>query len=83
MTNNPKMAKTFTDAELAALPVAPYRYKTLTDAVTGMSYQVRLPESFLVNDTDLSFFTDAHGDSWTIGRTREGQYFKSRINLGK
>ena len=76
-----RTTKVFTDAELDTLPIAPNRYETLTDAVTGHAYQVRLPEQFLVNDTDFLFFTDANGDSWTVGRTQEGQYFKSQFKL--
>lgn len=74
--------KTFTDAELDALPVAPDRYETLVDSETGHAYHVRLLQQFLVNDTDIFTFTDAGGVSWTIGRTSEGQYFKSRLYFG-
>jgi len=73
------MAKTFTDRELDALPIAGDRYETLTDPATGVAYQIRLPQQFLVNDTEFWSFTDAQGQSWTVGRTPEGQYFKSRV----
>lgn len=80
-TKPKRIPTTFTDAELAALPIAPDRYETLTDPATGYAYHVRLPQQFLVNDTEFAFFTDANGDSWTVGRTSEGAYFKSRFNL--
>ena len=77
-------AKSFTDAELDALPMAQGlfdRHRVVTDPQTGETRYERLPVQFLVNDTEIYSFTDGRGDSWTVGRTADGHYFKSRVRI--
>jgi hypothetical protein len=71
--------KTFTDAEFAALPIAPWDTpEIVTDPVTHESRQVRPPPQFVVNDTPWLFVTDGAGQQWQIARTADGQYVKFR-----
>lgn len=71
-----------TPEELFALPEQSLgdNVKVITDPDTGVRTYEREPVQFLVNRSDVLFYTLTDGSRWTVGETADGAKFRMRFN---
>ena len=71
-----------TETELLLVPEQSLggNIRVTTDPATGVTRYEREPVRFLVNRSDVLFYTLSDGSRWTVGETADGKQFRMRFD---